>query len=660
MLHQDRKNHEIVIYRKKELDLFHHFISDHNNDLKVLHIHGSGGVGKSFLLSEFEEIAKVEGMDFIKIEASDFPTSTKEFVVHITRLLTSTTDETPQNLQHCLRLLASRANKRRVVLAIDTFEEMDSLERWFRQVFLRYIDPNIFIVTAGRKPLRGDWVASPAWRRITTQIHLDDFNLNQTMTYLNFYGIHDEQTIQTIWQFTDGHPLSLSIVPLLNLREENHESSSIESDNLLEILVTLTKRWLIEVKDNDLQELVEAAAVLKQFDQTSLSTILGKEIPLSIFKELTDLSFVKKAANGWAIHDLISDAILLELRNQNPELLTTLSERCATFYYERTLQTRNSYDISQFFYHLGDDFIQSTFFLEAFDPSLYFEPVEEYNFHEVEHFFDVKRENITTSEAKFYNRETNTSYTFHASLAHNKKEMELIDSSYVKNMGYDVARILKDKTGRTRGLSIIVPVHQGTINELKSEPVSRHYFTNLTKDEFNEFNVPKEEKAGWFIRMFDYTDPSDVAARSFTLYHLFPLLLSGGRILVSNPLPFFQKLLLNFGFEEVPNATHYDYGEDVPSPTYLLDVRGPRLAQYLRQFMSKAKETRLKRIMDAYSFTDREKNIVKLILKEKQNIEIANELYVAEVTVKKHITRIFAKVGVKNRRQLIRKLMGDN
>jgi DNA-binding CsgD family transcriptional regulator len=51
-------------------------------------------------------------------------------------------------------------------------------------------------------------------------------------------------------------------------------------------------------------------------------------------------------------------------------------------------------------------------------------------------------------------------------------------------------------------------------------------------------------------------------------------------------------------------------------------------------------------------FTEREKEIVQLIVEGKKNIEIANALFVELSTIKSHINNIYKKVNVKNRKEI--------
>ncbi len=65
-------------------------------------------------------------------------------------------------------------------------------------------------------------------------------------------------------------------------------------------------------------------------------------------------------------------------------------------------------------------------------------------------------------------------------------------------------------------------------------------------------------------------------------------------------------------------------------------------------------------IQPPHSLTDREKNVVFLIIRGKKNQEIAQELNISIPTVKKHIQNIFQKMNVSNRASLIAKLYEES
>ncbi|WP_407269265.1 LuxR C-terminal-related transcriptional regulator [Radiobacillus sp. PE A8.2] len=658
------KDEHFFIGRNKEIEIFMQHIKQVNSNIKLLHIYGIGGVGKTFLLDEYERLSQQDGFFFVKMDSQDFPQTPIGFTQYLFSLLEIKSNHKHHNqnnefsINRCFQRLEDIAHSQKIVIAVDSFEHMMNLNSWFREVFIRHLPDNLLVVTASRSPLKGKWEESPVWRKSIIQLGLKQFNYEQTNQFLEQYDLNNKQLMHEIWKFSAGHPLTLSLASIV--KADLNQFARTLPENNTKVLIELTKRWLQEVRNGGLYPLIEAASLFVRFDQTSLSAITGQEISLEDFQKLESLSFIRMTNSGWTMHNLMKDAVKVELKHRNPDRYQLLCEQMASYLYRRVISTRSINDIAQFFNHLGDEAIQSIFFLESIDDSMYLEPVETYNFHEVITFFKYNRGNVQSSQAEFYHRETNKTYQFHASSQHNEKELQLIGADYVEKMGYNCAQLLKSESGDILGLSIVVPINKSTLKYLSEEPVSRAYFTRLKKKQWNEYAVPEDKVCGWFIRLLEFTgtESMNASARSFMMYHLFPKLLSGGKIVISNPLPFYQNLIKMFGFAEVSGATHYDYGENSPSPTYLLDVSGPKLAAYLKQFTDEVSQTQqFDIVINSFELTNREKDVVKLILEDKSNAEIANQLFLAEVTIKKHVSRIFKKMSVNSRTQLIKRIM---
>src|SRR5690606_30860248 len=122
-------------------------------------------------------------------------------------------------------------------------------------------------------------------------------------------------------------------------------------ENIREMLCTLTKRWLSEVTDKQLTSLIEVAALLYQFNQSTLSTILGQDISTTTFTKLVSLSFVRKTHKGWSLHDLVRDAIQVNLQQRNPEQYDLIQKKIVKYYYHRLINKPTNEDIAEFFYH---------------------------------------------------------------------------------------------------------------------------------------------------------------------------------------------------------------------------------------------------------------------------------------------------------------------
>ena len=64
-------------------------------------------------------------------------------------------------------------------------------------------------------------------------------------------------------------------------------------------------------------------------------------------------------------------------------------------------------------------------------------------------------------------------------------------------------------------------------------------------------------------------------------------------------------------------------------------------------------------ILKAYGLTKRELEIAGLIAQGKSNGEIAEQLYISETTVKKHVSNMFEKMGISKREELMRIALGE-
>ena len=65
----------------------------------------------------------------------------------------------------------------------------------------------------------------------------------------------------------------------------------------------------------------------------------------------------------------------------------------------------------------------------------------------------------------------------------------------------------------------------------------------------------------------------------------------------------------------------------------------------------------VKHLVDSYHLSQREIDVAGLLFSGLKNAQIADKLFVSEITVKKHLQRIYKKVGVSNRTSLINKIL---
>ncbi|GAB3998425.1 response regulator transcription factor [Glycomyces albus] len=79
----------------------------------------------------------------------------------------------------------------------------------------------------------------------------------------------------------------------------------------------------------------------------------------------------------------------------------------------------------------------------------------------------------------------------------------------------------------------------------------------------------------------------------------------------------------------------------------------PSVTRRLIEEFFSSRQQRLVRSSELDALTDREEEVLRLIARGKSNTEIAAELYVSEQTVKTHVGKIFAKLGLRDRAQAV-------
>ena len=107
-----------------------------------------------------------------------------------------------------------------------------------------------------------------------------------------------------------------------------------------DIVANLVDRLMEGVPD-DLTPTLEAAAVVRWFDQSILRNILKQEDVRDAYNDLRKLPFVRTCAEGLALHDVVREAIDENLRTQDSDHHSELHKRAA-IYFENLLEKATS------------------------------------------------------------------------------------------------------------------------------------------------------------------------------------------------------------------------------------------------------------------------------------------------------------------------------
>lgn len=660
--------------RQVEQKLFESALKNGNRSWQILNIHGPGGIGKSTLLDSYQRISQQLGAHFIYLDSVNFTDSSDVFLSLLLAQLPPPTAETNPFEQ-----ITQLAGNQQLVIAIDSYEDIGDLDNWIREQFIAQLPSSCIIIIAGRHALTKAWHNHPAWQQLVLQIPLSNFDLDQTQNYLQLHGVDSHELVQQLWHYTDGYPLALSLGTLL--AQQEGEQALEEFSQNSNIIGQLCQRWLRELRDDNLRPLVQASALVRNFNQDMLQHILATEITAQQFEQLVQCSFIRRGAGGWSMHSLVRQALSQELAQRAPETYQSLRVRTLHTLAQAAIQLSNPFDkanaLQEFFYQLGDSLVRAALYsedIEQQDDERRIEPADASHIVALDDYMrEWRTERGVLANTSIKLIDSSTHQSIEEEVVSEPREPELLNLGELIELFPGCVRVLVDSKKHIEGLSIVLPINADSIDYLKEQAVVKHYFAALDATELAQLSTPIEQTNNWFVRLIDVRNPADNSARAILFRDLAAMLIRPACFITSTPLKLYQILLTRFGFVQMDIAPQYDFGKDRAAPYFKLDLRGERLGQHLNELIktqigvdlqlpidtllqSIPQTSNSKPSNDALDFLDnvtaREKEVLELAVEGEPNCSIARRLDISEITVKKHMSRIFAKLAVRNRAEL--------
>lgn len=219
------------------------------------------------------------------------------------------------------------------VVLVDSYDAIATHDGWFRESFLSHLDSSVRIVIASRVPIDHLWRQSSGWAQLVRSLSLGPLTEAAAREYLARRGIHDRTLQSEIWAFSRGHALALCRGTDLASNLPTPDFASAPQRYL--ILQELARQIVDAVESQATRPLLEAAAIVRQFDESLLAALLGCEPAADAFDALARLSLVQAADHGIAIHDVARRILVEELRWRHPARYDELRLRARAFYAAR-------------------------------------------------------------------------------------------------------------------------------------------------------------------------------------------------------------------------------------------------------------------------------------------------------------------------------------
>lgn len=241
-------------------------------------------------------------------------------------------DSTKKLTDDFLADIAKVVSTRRIVLMLDTFEQMTTLNNWTCDL-ARRIHSNALIVIAGRAMVNWDeqwhgWLAQVEAHPLEPMTP-DVMRMLVRRYYATMVGDEpDPKQVETIVAFARGLPMVVtSAVRLWVKYRQDFDFESVKA----EVVGELVKR-LREGVPPQMMPVLEAAATVRWFDTVILRAMTGLADVNADYDELRRFPFLKSSKQGLRLHDSVREILDESLRVDDRERHCELHERAAAYF----------------------------------------------------------------------------------------------------------------------------------------------------------------------------------------------------------------------------------------------------------------------------------------------------------------------------------------
>jgi hypothetical protein len=324
-------------------------------DFFVLYVYGPGGLGKTSLMHEFHFLAQQAGCRAAYVDGRNVEPAPETFRLALHAALNFDPEE------RFFDALADCAGGQRVVILLDTYENLTPLDDWLRDVFLPQMPENVLFVLAGREEPADGWRSDPGWHSLLRTLPLRNLTMEESIDLLQRRRVPPEQQAAVI-RFTYGYPLALSLVADVFDQQPGYQ---FKADDAVDIVATCVAHLLDELPSPAHRTALEVACLVRGTTEALLADMLRMPDAHELFRWLRSLSFMDSGPRGLFPHDMAREVLHADLRWRNPDWYAELHRRARAYHTHRFQQTQGQeqqralFDL--IFLHRKNPMVQSLF-----------------------------------------------------------------------------------------------------------------------------------------------------------------------------------------------------------------------------------------------------------------------------------------------------------
>lgn len=251
------------------------------------------------------------------------------------------TDPTKRLTEDFLADLDKAALKQRIVLMLDTYEQMTALDDWTRELAQR-LNPNVLFVIAGRAMV--NWARKwDSWLMYAQVEEVKPMSKRVMHELIRRYyatmrgGEPDSKQVNDIIGFSGGLPMVVNTAVQLWVKYGVEDFGAVKGEVVREVVARLR-----EGVPTELYPLLETAAALRYFNQDILRAVSGMDDISAGYEELLRFPFVRRRAEGYALHDRVREMIEENMRTDDPSKNRAVHERAAAYFEAQMASTSSA------------------------------------------------------------------------------------------------------------------------------------------------------------------------------------------------------------------------------------------------------------------------------------------------------------------------------
>ncbi|HWT03083.1 MAG TPA: tetratricopeptide repeat protein [Pyrinomonadaceae bacterium] len=236
--------------------------------------------------------------------------------------------------------LADMDPPRRVVLMLNTYEQMAGLDKWVRDL-LRKMRDNVLVVIAGKTEVGRQWDEDwPGWQMYAwwPPAEMESMSDEHLRTLAERYHRTisseepDPKTVEEIVRFARGLPMAVTVAVQLSVRHKQKDFRAIRP----EVMEDLHAR-LMEGIPTKLRKTLEEAATLRWFDKEMLRFMAGTgdDAPYEELKQQQSFLVRSHDGKGWQVHERMRETINNFLKSEDHARYRGLHEKAAEYFKQR-------------------------------------------------------------------------------------------------------------------------------------------------------------------------------------------------------------------------------------------------------------------------------------------------------------------------------------